>query len=62
MTPPICLPRTSDCAAQPETRIVADIGADSLDSIELVIPNYGGTMSFGRPHTVHLRLLNPLEE
>lgn len=26
-----------------------------------VIENYGNTMSFGRPHTVHLRLLTPIE-
>lgn len=26
-----------------------------------VLENYGETMSFGRPHTVHLRLLEPVE-
>lgn len=26
-----------------------------------VLENYGETMSFGRPHTVHLRLLDPVE-
>lgn len=25
-----------------------------------VLENYGETMSFGRPHTVHLRLLEPV--
>lgn len=25
------------------------------------IANYGSTISFGRPHTVHLRLLEPVE-
>lgn len=27
-----------------------------------VIENYGETMSFGRPHTVHLRLLEPVQD
>lgn len=28
---------------------------------DTVVPNYGETMSFGRPHIVHLRLLEPVE-